>query len=134
MSPARTNWQRWISPRALFAHLLLLIFFPGCLVAGWWQATVAFSGNGLSYLYAFEWPVFAIFSTVLWWNFLHDEPGTYGKEKLVALRRPRPDNAANDRERAVSFRSEDEGEELRNYNDYLEQLANRPTAKTWRRR
>ena len=48
---------RWFSGRALLLHLALLVWFPGCLVAMWWQVTVALAGNALGWLYAIEWPV-----------------------------------------------------------------------------
>ncbi len=125
---------RWVAPRALVAHLLVLCFVPGCLIAGWWQATVAMSGNGLSYLYAFEWPVFAIFSVVLWWNFLHDDPDEVGGRRLRELRRDESISGERAELRSPDFRTEDEDDELRAYNDYLAQLAQRDRAKGWRSR
>jgi len=66
--------QRWLSPRALLLHLAIAVFAPGCLVAGWWQATRALSGNGLSWFYSVEWPVFAVLGVVGWWQLVHEEP------------------------------------------------------------
>ena len=51
---------RWLSRRAFILDLEVLILAPGCAVAGWWQATRALAGNGLSWFYSVEWPVFAI--------------------------------------------------------------------------
>src|SRR5665213_587805 len=86
MAPDGSSSNRWWRRRALIAHLCLLLWFPGCLIAGWWQVTVATSGNGLAYLYAVEWPIFAVFGVVLWWNVIHDDPASYGTQKLKALR------------------------------------------------
>ena len=83
--------RRWFSKRAILLHLVILIWFPGCLVAGWWQVTVALSGDNLAYLYSVEWPVFAIFGAVVWWNFIHDDPATTGQRGLRRASRPEPD-------------------------------------------
>lgn len=64
--------HRWLSPRSLLLHLLLLVVAPGCLVAGWWQVHRALSGNLLSYGYSVEWPAFAIIAGVAWWQLIHD--------------------------------------------------------------
>jgi integral membrane protein len=42
--------RRWLSRRALLLHLEVLILAPACVVAGWWQATRALSGNELSWV------------------------------------------------------------------------------------
>jgi hypothetical protein len=67
-------WQRWFSPRALLLHTLLVVIDAGCLVAGWWQLHRALSGNELSWLYTFEWPIFAVIAVVGWWQLIHEDP------------------------------------------------------------
>jgi hypothetical protein len=62
----------------------LLIFVPGCALAAWWQVTRAFDGNGLSYLYSVEWPVFALVAIYFWWMLIHTDYDTVG---LKGLRR-----------------------------------------------
>jgi len=47
-------------------------------VAAWWQITRATDGNGLSYLYAVEWPVFAILGVYFWWMLIHTDYDTVG--------------------------------------------------------
>ncbi len=59
-------------------HLGCLLFVPFCIAATWWQITRAEDGNGLSYLYTFEWPVFAIVGVYFWWQFLHTDYDTVG--------------------------------------------------------
>jgi hypothetical protein len=81
--------ERWLSRRALFLHLGCLLFVPFCVAATWWQITRAEDGNGLSYLYTFEWPVFAIVGVYFWWQFLHTDYETVG------LRGMRNQEAAN---------------------------------------
>ena len=62
----------------MFLHLGCLLFVPFCVVATWWQITRAQDGNGLSYLYTFEWPVFAIVGIYFWWQFLHTDYDAVG--------------------------------------------------------
>jgi hypothetical protein len=70
--------ERWLSRRAVFLHLGCLLFVPFCVAATWWQITRAEDGNGLSYLYTFEWPVFALLGIYFWWQFLHTDYDTVG--------------------------------------------------------
>ena len=50
------------------------MFVPGCVALTWWQASRALSGNTLSWVYTFEWPIFAAYAVYMWWKLLHDEP------------------------------------------------------------
>lgn len=82
--------QRWLSTRALLLHVALLIWSPGCLIAGWWQVHRALSGNTLSYLYSIEWPCFALAGVYAWWLLVHIDSSTPGRttaEQLLAARR-----------------------------------------------
>lgn len=121
--------KRWFSRRALGLHLALAIWFPGCLIAGWWQATVAMAGNSLSYLYAVEWPAFAVFAVVVWWNLIHDDPDAVGSKALRRARR----RAGIPKTPELQRRVEDEDPELTAYNAYLASLAAQGP-KTWKRR
>jgi hypothetical protein len=123
---------RWLNRRALLAHLVIVIWFPGCLIAGWWQVTVALSGDHLAYLYSVEWPVFAIFGVVVWWHLIHDDPETTGARALFHLRAARPVETGPTA--PVTRRPDEEDEQLAAYNNFLEQLAANDAPKTWRRR
>lgn len=78
--------KRWLSRRALLLHLCVLVVAPGCVAAGWWQATRALAGNGLSWAYSVEWPIFALLAIGGWWQLIHEDEATYR-----ARRAPRPD-------------------------------------------
>ncbi len=52
-----------------------------CSVAFWFEIRRALAGNGLSWAYVFEWPLFAGFAVYMWWNVLHGG---------AAVRRRRP--------------------------------------------
>ena len=46
----------------------------GCAAATWWQARRALAGNGLSWFYTFEWPIFAGIAIAAWWHLIHEDP------------------------------------------------------------
>lgn len=145
--------RRWFSKRALLLHLLLTIVFPGCLVAAWWQVTVALSGNSLGWLYSVEWPVFSIIAVITWWNLIHDDPGAVGAKGVERIRaeaaaaaeaattglipahvgRSNPSLFKSARPPVVR-RLEEEDPELMAYNNYLASLRRDGDAgrKTWR--
>lgn len=75
--PGGVRRNRWFSGRALLLHLTLVVVVGGCLTAGWWQATRALSGNGLSWFYSVEWPAFAVVAAVAWWHLIHEDPEAY---------------------------------------------------------
>ena len=72
---------RWFSRRAVMFHLEVVIVATGCLAAGWWQATRALAGNGLSWVYTIEWPVFALIAVGGWWFLIHEDPEAYRARK-----------------------------------------------------
>jgi hypothetical protein len=71
----------------LLLHLAVVVIAPGCAVAGWWQATRALAGNGLSWVYSFEWPVFGLIAIAGWWQLVHEDPEAYCERR----RRPSGD-------------------------------------------
>lgn len=81
--------RRWLSRRALLLHLEVAVVAPGCAAAGWWQATRALAGNGLSWFYSVEWPVFALIALAGWWYLIHEDPDVYRARK-----QGRPDGAS----------------------------------------
>jgi len=113
-APAAGNgWpQRWLSKRAVRLHLTLLIVFPGCLAAGWFELTRAESGNGLSWVYVFEWPFFAAFAAYLWWRLLHPED----EHRAAGPAKPARGAAVT----SAGHQADDP--ELRAWNEYLTRL------------
>jgi hypothetical protein len=130
--------ERWLSKRAISLHVGVLLFVPGCALAAWWQVTRAFDGNGLSYLYSVEWPIFALVAIYFWWMLIHTDYETVG---LKGLRRQAALEAAAERERSGAFppvpapapQVEVDDPELAAYNRRLAALADRGP-KTWRTR
>ena len=111
--------SRWLSPRALVLHVLVLLWVAGCSVAGWWQISRAIEGNSLSFLYAIEWPVFALGGLFAWWLLLHTAP--------VTTKEREDRRAFEEHQRSLSQaakrRPEEEDDQLRAYNDYLAEQA-----------
>jgi hypothetical protein len=128
--------ERWLSKRAISLHLAVLVFVPGCGVAAWWQITRAFDGNGLSYLYSIEWPIFAVLAAYFWWLFIHTDYENAGlkgtQKKLAAAATPATPSAPQVTPAAALAATADEGDpELVAYNARLAALAEQGP-KTWR--
>ena len=71
--PAGPVWRFLIQPRWLGWHLLMAVSLWGMLWLGDWQFHRAIAGNGLSWAYTFEWPLFAGFAVVFWAKTIKDE-------------------------------------------------------------
>jgi DNA-binding transcriptional regulator of glucitol operon len=125
--------RRWLSGRALTLHVLVIILFPLCLLAGWWQANRAMSGNTLSYLYAIEWPIFAILGVYGWWQLIHDVPvGAVDQSKPKREPRVHFNTEVASPAQPLEWDEALESPELRAYNEYLESLRTGGGRKSWR--
>jgi hypothetical protein len=140
----------WSTPRALAAHAALVVWVPGCAIACWWQVTVALSGDSLGWVYAVMWPCFALFGTIFWWHFVHDDPDTVGRRGLRRLQQASASGEARSDGHDVDARDIDahgpdvgltvleqaaaDDPELAAYNDYLAALAREGRPSTWRGR
>lgn len=128
--------------------MVTVVFVPGCIVAAWWQATRAMSGNTLSYLYSVEWPIFAILGVYFWWVLIHTDYESVGAKaqakaqanaskthvghKQETSQLGGSEAIASTREMEFDARTLDELDpELAAYNERLAALAERGP-KTWR--
>jgi hypothetical protein len=87
-APSGPVWPFLFKPRWLAWHLLVIVAFCGMLWLGDWQYHRAAGGNGLSWAYTFEWPLFAVFAVVFWARTIRDEfltrRGVLAEDNLVA--------------------------------------------------
>jgi DNA-binding transcriptional regulator of glucitol operon len=120
--------DRWLSKRALSLHLAVVVLVPSCGIAAWWQITRATDGNGLSYLYAVEWPVFALLASYFWWMLIHTDYDTVG---LRGMRRQSTGAEAIPTAPVPNVVTQDVDPELAAYNERLAALADQGP-KTWR--
>jgi hypothetical protein len=72
-APPPSRWRFLVQPRWLAWHLFAVAAVAGMLWLGDWQFHRALDGNGLSWAYTFEWPVFAVFGVVFWAKTILDE-------------------------------------------------------------
>ena len=118
--------SKWFSPRAILLHITLIGWVSGCLAAAWWQIARAADGNALSYLYAIEWPIFAIAGVLGWYALLNVEKVTEAQEQA------RREYEEKMRREAQQARDVDtESPELAAYNNHLAALAKQPRKKLW---
>jgi len=69
---SRRQLGRWSA--VLRLHIPFAIAVAGCLSAGWFELTRARAGREVAWVYAVEWPLFAVLGTFIWWRMLHERP------------------------------------------------------------
>jgi hypothetical protein len=122
--------EKYFSPRAWGLHLGLVVWVVMCVAAAYWQVGRAIQGNSLSYLYAIEWPCFAVMGVFGWWALLHMEKVTEHQEQ--ARREYEENMRAQARAAREAAQAQDaEDPELAAFNDHLASLAEQPNKKKW---
>jgi DNA-binding transcriptional regulator of glucitol operon len=120
--------SKYFSRRAIGLHFAMIIWIALCGVAAWWQVGRAVQGNGLSYMYAIEWPAFAVLGVLGWYALLNMEKVTEHQEQ------DRREYEEKMRAQALAARQasvESEDPTLAAYNDHLADIAVKPRKKLW---
>lgn len=119
--------SKYFSRRAIALHFALVAWVTLCLAAAWWQVGAAILGNSLSYLYAVEWPAFAVLGFFGWYALLNAEKITEHQEKS---RREYEERMRAEAQLARQVEV-DEDPALAAYNDHLAEIATRPKKRLW---
>jgi hypothetical protein len=130
-APGRV-WPFLFKPRWLAWHLFVAVAFLGMLWLGDWQYHRAIGGNGLSWAYTFEWPLFAVFAVVFWGRTIRDEfivrhggvtEAELVAQALLAAKLALPEGVGVKQVEAPDYPAYDvEDPELASYNAYLAKL------------
>ena len=120
--------RRFLTPGWLLRHVAMVGLVIAFLALGWWQVGRARGGNLLSFGYAIEWPVFALFVVFIWTREIraelrggHPEPRRPAEAVPADLRIEVPT-------RRTTAPAEDDAE-VHAYNDYLAWLSAHPEAR-----
>lgn len=118
--------SKYFNRRAIGLHFAVIFWVALCGSAAWWQVGRAIQGNGLSYMYAIEWPVFAVLGVLGWYALLNMEKVTEHQEQA------RRDYEEKMRAQALAARQASEEAEdptMAAYNDHLAELSTKPKKK-----
>ncbi|TWJ15261.1 hypothetical protein LX16_0961 [Stackebrandtia albiflava] len=116
---------RFLTPGWLLRHVLAVVVTVGCLGMGYWQWTRATEGSSISWGYAFEWPLFAVFAIALWIREVRTELAR-GRGESVESTEP-PLVSPFDRDEPVEPAASETGDDATDaYNRYLAWLAADP--------
>jgi hypothetical protein len=124
-------WRFLFEPRWLAWHLFAVVAVAGMLWLGDWQYHRAVEGNGLSWAYTFEWPLFAGFGVVFWARTIRDEfRSRRGIDIVVDYAPPGQDLPGGIGMQQVNELAYDDSgdEELASYNAYLAKLSRKTKA------
>jgi DNA-binding transcriptional regulator of glucitol operon len=129
---------RWTSKRAVSLHVALVVFVPACVALTWWQLSRALAGNTLSWVYTFEWPIFAAYAVFMWWKLVHEEDVRSAQRMGAGAPSSEPATSAAGSPSAPDPASSesgpdgaDEDAELEEYNRYLAELNATGRPKRW---
>jgi hypothetical protein len=124
-------WPFLFKPRWLAWHLFAVVAVGGMLWLGDWQFHRAVGGNGLSWAYTFEWPLFAAFGVVFWARTIRDEfRARHGIDTVLDFSPPGqdlPGGIGTQQANELAYDDSDD-EDLARYNAYLAKLNRRTKA------
>lgn len=80
------NRVQWWSAASLRLHGTLILGVAICSIGTWIEWTRALSGHTVAWGYSFEWPIFAVMGTYMWWKLLHADLLTTSRHTTQPLR------------------------------------------------
>jgi hypothetical protein len=116
------RWRFLISPRWIGWHLLMVGSVVGMLWLGDWQLRRAMAGNGLSWAYTFEWPIFSVMVIVFWGKTIRDEFHILARGEQEPSEEPDLPVGIGARPPQADAEGEQDDAELAAYNAYLARL------------
>jgi DNA-binding transcriptional regulator of glucitol operon len=120
--------SKYFSRRAILLHFAMIFWVALCGAAAWWQVGRAIGGNGLSYMYSIEWPVFGVLGVLGWYALINQDKVTeYQEQARREYEEKIRDLARQAREESL----ESEDPTLAAYNDHLAELSTKPKKKLW---
>jgi DNA-binding transcriptional regulator of glucitol operon len=119
--------RRFLTPGWLLRHVAMVVLVAAFLALGWWQIDRARGGNMLSYGYAIEWPVFALFVIFVWTREIRAElrGGVPEPEPETTV----PEDLRIEVPARRTGEKADDDAATREYNDYLAWLSAHPEAR-----
>jgi DNA-binding transcriptional regulator of glucitol operon len=120
--------SKYLSRRAIGLHFAMIFWVALCGLAEWWQVGRAVQGNGLSYMYAIEWPAFGVLGVLGWFALLNTERVTEDEEQA------RREYEETMRAQALAARNaSDEAEDptMAAYNDHLAKISTQTKKRLW---
>jgi hypothetical protein len=82
------------SMKALRFHVPLVVGVAVCVFAGWFELSRARHGHTIAWVYAFEWPGFAIVGIYMWWRIVTNSDDAQTRDR--SARSPEPEVTAAD--------------------------------------
>lgn len=82
---------QWGSAPAWRLHAALVAGLALSGTATWLEWTRAHAGHPVAWVYTFEWPLFALLGTYLWWRLLHADAPSSPTPTARPEARPEPD-------------------------------------------
>lgn len=82
---------QWASASAWRLHAALVAGLALSATATWLEWSRAHAGHTVAWVYTFEWPLFAVLGTYLWWRLLHADAPSSPTPKAHSEARSDPD-------------------------------------------
>ncbi len=122
-SGAKATGERLTGADALRLHLTLAAGLALCVAAFTFELLRALGGHEFSWLYVFEWPVFAGFALYMWWSLLNGHDRRRPASPSAPVRDDGPSRPGEPTPHGQGQRAPGDGDEdLQAWNRYLRDM------------